>query len=68
MPEHQPSIESADNWRKASYSADQTDCVEVADRPTGAAVRDTQHRDLGTLIFDSAEWRAFLSTATTVPR
>ena len=61
--EHQPSIPNAAHWRKATYSADQTACVEVADWPTGAAVRDTEHRELGALSFPSGEWGAFLRTA-----
>ncbi|MEU3309081.1 DUF397 domain-containing protein [Nocardiopsis sp. NPDC006832] len=49
-------------FRKSSYSADQTACVEVADWPIGAAVRDTQNRELGALIYSPAEWNAFLHT------
>lgn len=56
-PSHQ-----ASNWRKSSYSGRNTNCVEVADGPI-TKVRDTQNRRLGALAFDSAEWRAFLSTA-----
>lgn len=52
----------AANWRKSSYSGTSTNCVEVADIGNGAAVRDTKHRDLGMLIFPSAEWQALLST------
>ncbi|GAA1446791.1 hypothetical protein GCM10009602_34310 [Nocardiopsis tropica] len=37
--------------------------MEVASWETGAAVRDTQNRDQGTLTFDSAEWHAFLGSA-----
>ncbi|GAA3981903.1 DUF397 domain-containing protein [Thermobifida alba] len=48
------------NWRKSSYSADQTACVEVADWAAGAAIRDTKHRDLGALVFPADEWQAFL--------
>ncbi|ASU81588.1 DUF397 domain-containing protein [Nocardiopsis gilva YIM 90087] len=49
-------------FRKSSYSGARTqDCVEVADLPGGAAVRDTQNRRLGHLTFDAAEWRAFLT-------
>ncbi|WP_017585463.1 DUF397 domain-containing protein [Nocardiopsis ganjiahuensis] len=52
-------------FRKSSYSGARTqDCVEVADLPAGAAVRDTQNRELGHLTFGSAEWAALLSTAT----
>lgn len=54
-------------FRKSSYSGSTTqNCVEVADLPTGAAVRDTQNRDTGYLTFGSAEWAALLSTATRV--
>ena len=52
----------AANWHKSSYSGTSTNCVEVADMGSGAAVRDTKHRDLGMLIFPSAEWQALLST------
>ncbi|WP_304452978.1 DUF397 domain-containing protein [Nocardiopsis sp. YSL2] len=64
-PESQSIIPTAASWRKASYSADQTACVEVADWATGAAVRDTRHRDLGSLAFTPGEWQAFLDTAKT---
>ena len=49
-------------FRKSSYSANANDCVEVADLPTGAAVRDTQNRNLGALAFPSSEWALLLST------
>ncbi|MFJ9556318.1 DUF397 domain-containing protein [Nocardiopsis sp. NPDC101807] len=50
------------NFRKSSYSNPQN-CVEVADLPGAAAVRDTQYRELGHLTFGAAEWAALLSTA-----
>ncbi|MFE3458391.1 DUF397 domain-containing protein [Nocardiopsis aegyptia] len=51
-------------FRKSSYSANESACVEVADLPGGVAVRDTRHRDLGHLTFtDHGEWRAFLAAA-----
>lgn len=52
-------------FRKSSYSQGRTEnCVEVADLPAGegAAVRDTQNRELGMLAFPSAEWSALLET------
>lgn len=52
------------SFRKSSYSGSSGNCVEIADTPGFSAVRDTQNRDLGTLTFGSAEWRAFLSTTT----
>ncbi|KOX16699.1 DUF397 domain-containing protein [Nocardiopsis sp. NRRL B-16309] len=51
-------------FRKSSYSGSGDNCVEIADVAGGAAVRDTQHRDLGNLTFaDPGEWRAFLAAA-----
>lgn len=49
-------------FRKSSYSQPTGNCVEVADLPTGAAVRDTQNRDLGHLAFTTTEWSALLSS------
>lgn len=48
-------------WHKSSYSAGANNCVEVAEGLM-TKVRDTQHRELGALIFGSTEWRAFLDT------
>ncbi|WP_017541305.1 DUF397 domain-containing protein, partial [Nocardiopsis halophila] len=48
------------NWRKSSYSGNRNNCVEVADLPSGAAVRDSQHPDAGHLMFAATEWQAFL--------
>jgi len=49
-------------FRKSSYSATESHCVEVASLENGAGMRDTKHRDLGALFFDSGEWQAFLDT------
>ncbi|GAA0982845.1 hypothetical protein GCM10009551_028360 [Nocardiopsis tropica] len=49
-------------FRKSSYSATANECVEIADLPDGAAVRDTQNRGLGHIAFGGQEWQAFLST------
>lgn len=49
-------------FRKSSYSQATGNCVEVADLPVGAAVRDTQNRAVGHLAFESQEWAALLST------
>ncbi|MBQ1083072.1 DUF397 domain-containing protein [Nocardiopsis sp. B62] len=52
-----------DLFRKSSYSQPQgQNCVEVADLPTGTAVRDTQNRQEGHLSFPSQEWSALLSS------
>ncbi|MDA2812238.1 DUF397 domain-containing protein [Nocardiopsis sp. RSe5-2] len=47
-------------WRTSSYSGGQGQCVEVADLPFGAAVRDSKRPDLGHLIFPASEWAALL--------
>ncbi|MEE2041318.1 DUF397 domain-containing protein [Nocardiopsis sp. CT-R113] len=50
------------NFRKSSYSGSGDNCVEVADLPQGAAMRDTQNRQLGHITFASAhEWQALLA-------
>ncbi|MBQ1081913.1 MULTISPECIES: DUF397 domain-containing protein [Nocardiopsis] len=50
-------------FHKSSYSgARDQNCVEVADLPSAAAVRDTQHRDHGHLVFEATEWSALLGT------
>lgn len=49
-------------FRKASYSNHNQDCVECAYLPEGAgAIRDTKHREAGHLEFPRAEWTAFLA-------
>lgn len=49
-------------FRKSSYSANASDCVEVADLPGTNLVRDTQNREAGHLMFEVTEWRALLAT------
>lgn len=61
MQSHTPDL----MFRKSSYSGARTEnCVEVADLPTGAAVRDTQNRELGHIAFESSSWHHFLRTLT----
>ncbi|MEC3892663.1 DUF397 domain-containing protein [Nocardiopsis alba] len=53
------------NFRKSSYSGGRTDnCVEVANVPGSSAVRDTQNRESGHLMFSSSEWTALLRTVS----
>ncbi|MGW9633348.1 DUF397 domain-containing protein [Nocardiopsis alba] len=52
------------NFRKSSYSANESACVEVADTPGTSAVRDTKRRTDGHLPFPTNEWAAFLTTLT----
>lgn len=50
-----------DLFRKSTYSQPQN-CVEVADLPDGSAVRDTQYREAGHLMFSPAEWAGLVGT------
>ena len=53
-------------FRKSSYSGARTEnCVEVADLPAGAAVRDSKHPDAGQLAFPAAEWAWLLGAVRT---
>lgn len=47
-------------WRKSSYSAQETNCVEVAVSET-VGVRDTKHRLGGQLAVSVAGWSAFVN-------
>ncbi|MFC3997327.1 DUF397 domain-containing protein [Nocardiopsis sediminis] len=49
------------DWHTSSYSPNGSNCVEVRQDGTGADVRDTKHRDAGSLSFSVSEWRAFLT-------
>lgn len=44
-------------WRKASYSGNGGNCVEVANDISRVLVRDTKHRDGGTLSIPADAWR-----------
>lgn len=48
-------------WRKATYSGNQTACVEVGRTEDGAAVRDTKDRDAGYFTADRQQWGNFLA-------
>jgi hypothetical protein len=52
-------------FRKSSYSGAGENCIEVADLPCGAAVRDSKNPATGHLPFPSTEWDAFLTIART---
>ncbi|PDP88498.1 DUF397 domain-containing protein [Glycomyces fuscus] len=52
------------SFRKSSYSGEtHGNCVEVADLPCGAAIRDSKHPDAGHLPFPATEWTGFLNAA-----
>lgn len=50
-------------FRKSSYSGRDQNCVEVAQLPGGAAIRDSKHPKAGHLPFPVTEWTGFLSVA-----
>jgi hypothetical protein len=52
-------MEEVGRWRKASYSATNGNCVEVADATGSVLVRDTTDRDGSTLTISANAWRAF---------
>ncbi|MEV6445584.1 DUF397 domain-containing protein [Amycolatopsis sp. NPDC051716] len=45
-------------WRKSSYSASQSECVEVALAPV-VGVRDTKDREGGELTIPAEAWAVF---------
>ena len=47
-------------WRKSSYSAQETDCVEVAPMRGATAVRDSKDPGGGELRISRAAWHAFV--------
>jgi hypothetical protein len=46
-------------FRKSSYSGHGENRVEVADLPTGAAIRDSKNPGHGFLSLGASEWTAF---------
>jgi hypothetical protein len=53
--------EAVSDWRAASYTGGQGNCVEVGGAATTTiAVRDTKNREDGPVLgFDALAWRAF---------
>ena len=55
-------MDSVDStWRKASYSGNSGNCVEVADTAHVVLVRDTANRVGVTLAVSADAWQAFTS-------
>ena len=50
------------DWRVASYTGGQGNCVEVGKSATTIAVRDSKDREGPVLHFDPAAWRAFIQS------
>ena len=46
-------------WRKASFSDNGGNCIEVGQSAGAVLVRDTKRRDGGELRFSPSAWRAF---------
>jgi Domain of unknown function (DUF397) len=52
--------EAVTDWRVASYTGGQGNCVEVGRSATTIAVRDTKNTEDGPVLgFDTSTWRAF---------
>ncbi|MEC3892990.1 MULTISPECIES: DUF397 domain-containing protein [Nocardiopsis] len=51
-------------FHKSSYSTTRQECVEVAEFPAGAAVRDSERPVAGHLVFPAHEWAALLVVVT----
>jgi len=48
------------HWKTSSYSGSSGDCVQVAQVPDGAAMRDSKDRSGPVLRFSADAWRAFI--------
>ena len=55
------SNEAVSDWRVASYTGGQGNCVEVGTSTARIAVRDTKNREDGPVLrFDLPAWRVFI--------
>lgn len=54
---------AAPEWRKSSHSGGGNDCVEVAFVNAHPILRDSKHREDGSIQVDAAQWRALLHAA-----
>jgi hypothetical protein len=55
-------MEEVGTWRKASYSATNGNCIEVADAAPVVLVRDTTDRGGVTLTVPASAWQKFTAT------
>jgi hypothetical protein len=55
-------------WQKSSYSAEGSNCVEIASTPTTVHIRDSKNPDGPHLTLQAAAWAAFLSTTAMTGR
>ncbi|MEV0646129.1 DUF397 domain-containing protein [Phytomonospora sp. NPDC050363] len=49
-------------WRKSTRSAQQGNCVEVADLGAGVGIRDTKAREQGHLMVSAGDWAGFVDS------
>ena len=49
------------HWQKSSYSSGSGSCVEIARRPGGVLVRNSNHPDAGTLALSAAAMKAWVA-------
>ncbi len=55
-------METADGWRKSSYSgANGGECIEVATTAAAVLVRDSKDKSGNVLSVPASAWRAFVS-------
>ena len=54
-----------EHWKKSTYSGGSGSCVEARTTDLGAAIRDTQHRELAELSLPNTEWTALLHALRT---
>ena len=57
----QPGRNSAVTWRKSRYSADQGECVEIAQAEQSILVRDSRDTAGPVLLLTFAQWRGLLA-------
>ncbi|SDK57512.1 protein of unknown function [Actinopolyspora mzabensis] len=54
-----------EDWRKSSYSGQQSACIEVGRTHDGAAVRDTKNRSAGYFTATGQQWDTFINAVKT---
>jgi Domain of unknown function (DUF397) len=63
---HKPHLDTQfTEWHKSPLSAPNNACVEVSFSTNAVGLRDSRKPDGAVLVFDHAEWEAFIGGATT---